>query len=81
VRRALLFLVAAALAPLPACFHPEQPACAFSCVEPPYSCPPGFTCEADGLCHDPNNPGLCALDPVLDAGQDTDGAGADAGTD
>jgi hypothetical protein len=46
------------------CFHPDKPACAFSCVEPPYTCPDGFTCGADGLCHDPASTGLCTIEPV-----------------
>jgi len=79
--RALVLLAAAALAPLPACFHPDHPACAFSCVEPPQSCPPGFTCEADGLCHDRSNPGLCLIDPVVDASGDGDGAAEASGDD
>ena len=68
--RARLFAVAA-LALLPCCFHPEQPACAFSCLDISRSCPPGFTCEADGVCHDRNSQGTCSIPPLVDAGAES----------
>jgi hypothetical protein len=67
----LAFLLAGAvLTTLPACFHPAQPACAFSCVAPPHSCPTGYTCGSDDLCHNDKNPGLCDIGSAPDAGSD-----------
>jgi hypothetical protein len=69
-RRAATAALAMVLASLPACFHPDQPVCAFSCVTPPQACPPSFTCQLDGFCHSDLNQGLCQLDPV-DAGAES----------
>jgi hypothetical protein len=33
------------------CFSLQQPACAFSCAEPPNRCPGGYSCGDDQLCH------------------------------
>ena len=63
MRRMLLYAAAAILAvatlgaAVPACFKPDHPACAFSCADPPHTCPSGYTCGADNLCHDPLNTG------------------------
>ena len=63
----VVFFFAAMLAAVaPACFHPDQPACAFTCVDPSASCPPGFTCEADGICHDQKSQGVCTIDAGSD---------------
>jgi hypothetical protein len=61
----VVFLAAVLLAAtLPACFNPEQPACAFSCVTAPHACPPNYACQSDGLCHNDKSPGICMLDPI-----------------
>jgi hypothetical protein len=56
------------LALAPACFTPDQPPCAFSCATPPQTCPAGYTCGADLICHNDSNPGACDLS--VDAGTD-----------
>ena len=53
---------------LPGCFHPDKPACAFSCAVAPHTCPAGFVCGLDELCHDPRSTGVCAIQPLDDAG-------------
>jgi len=74
----LVILAGAALgAALPACFKPDHPACAFSCIDPPHTCPAGYTCGADNLCHDPNNPGFCDLEMPDAAAPDEGGADAE----
>jgi hypothetical protein len=87
MRRALFaaaaILAAATLgAAVPACFKPDHPACAFSCADPPHTCPSGYTCGADNLCHDPLSTGFCLLEP-LDAATPDAGAGdvGNAGSD
>jgi hypothetical protein len=78
---AVFLAVAGALgAAMPACFKPDHPACAFTCIDPPHTCPAGFTCGADNLCHDPNNAGICDIDAPADAAA-ADSGGADAGPD
>jgi hypothetical protein len=74
--RALIATCAALLfaAAVPGCFHPDKPSCAFSCVEPPHTCPSGFMCGADGLCHDPTSARVCTIDLVDAATADADGA-------
>lgn len=61
---AAILAVAVLGAAVPACFKPDHPACAFSCADPPHTCPSGYTCGADNLCHDPLNTGFCLLEPV-----------------
>ena len=80
-RLATLAIVAAATlgAAMPACFKPQHPACAFTCIDPPHTCPSGYTCGADNLCHDPNNPGFC--DIVLGDAAASDADGVDAQPD
>jgi hypothetical protein len=63
-------LVAAALVVLPGCFKPDHPACAFSCLDVSRTCPPGYVCEPDGICHDQQSQDLCSIEPVTDAGTD-----------
>jgi hypothetical protein len=78
---AVLVAVAGALgAALPACFKPDHPACAFTCIDPPHTCPPGFICGADNLCHDPNNSGICDIESPADAAA-PDAGGQDAALD
>ena len=55
------------LSTVPACFKPDRPACAFSCADPSRSCPPGFVCGDDNICHDPLSPGVCDLDAGADS--------------
>ena len=77
MRRAGFALVVAAClfgAGASGCFNPDRPACAFSCIEPPHTCPTGFTCGADNLCHDPTSTAFCGLD-LADAST-SDGADA-----
>jgi hypothetical protein len=58
----LVALLAAALGlTAAACFEPDHPACAFSCADAPHTCPSGYTCGDDNLCHDPNSPGTCGI--------------------
>jgi hypothetical protein len=57
-------LLLSSAAALPGCFHPDKPSCAFSCVEPPHTCPSGFTCGGDGLCHDPTSARVCTIEPI-----------------
>ena len=66
---------ASVAAGLTGCFHPDKPACAFSCADPPHTCPTGFVCGADNLCHDPTSSAACRI-TLDDAATDT---GADAG--
>jgi hypothetical protein len=61
------------------CFNPQKPACAFSCAEPPHTCPSGYLCGADNLCHDPRNTQACGIVVLSDAGADTGDAAQDAG--
>ena len=64
------------------CFSPDKPACAFSCATPPHTCPAGWTCGTDDVCHNPDSTGLCLI--VIDAAQsdgDTDGDTSDGGVD
>lgn len=82
--RRILYVAATAIvalatlgAAVPACFKPDHPACAFSCADPPHTCPSGYTCGADNLCHDPLSTGFCLLEPA-DAATPDAGA-ADAG--
>lgn len=76
----LAVLASAALgAAVPACFNPVHPACAFTCFDPPHTCPAGYTCGADNLCHDPNNQGFCDIE-LPDAATEDEG-GADAEPD
>jgi len=76
---ALLLALALAAAGA-ACFHQRQPACAFSCVEPPHLCPTGYTCGASRICiRDDADPALCTL-RAPDAGATDDGS-ADGGDD
>jgi len=71
---ALAVFVAGALgAAVPGCFKPDHPPCAFTCIDPPHACPAGYTCGADNLCHDPNNPNFCDLSPAVDAAADSGG--------
>jgi hypothetical protein len=77
VLRLLVLLAAAAVAALPGCFSPRQPACAFSCATDGL-CPGDYHCADDGLCHRDDGQGMCTLAPQLDAAQD---AGADASDD
>ena len=68
---------------LAGCFHPDKPACAFSCADPPHTCPTGFVCGADNLCHDPTSSGSCRItldDAATDTGAD-DAAASDARAD
>ena len=68
---AVLIVAAAA----PGCFTPDKPSCAFSCLQPPHSCPSGFMCGADGLCHDPTSARVCTIelrDAAADAGDVSD---------
>jgi len=75
---AVLVAIAGALGvAVPACFNPDHPACAFTCIDPPHTCPAGYVCGADNLCHDPNNPGFCDIDTSMDAGA-TDASVPDA---
>jgi hypothetical protein len=77
LRRALLVAAFAAAA---GCYEPRQPVCAFSCVEDGL-CPSGFTCGSDGICHRDNAQGVCEIDPLVDAAQDTaPDAESDGGT-
>ena len=55
----------------PGCFSPLKPACAFSCVEVPHTCPTDYTCGGDGFCH---APGMADV-----ACESTPSDGADAG--
>ena len=71
----LSFAVAALVSLVPACFSPHAPSCAFTCVQEPHTCPSGFSCGADGICHNDNNSGEC-LFSSQDAG--TDGNGTDS---
>jgi hypothetical protein len=68
-----LLLLAASGAAVVACFSPRQPACAFSCSDPPHPCPSGYSCAEDGFCHRDDGTGVCTL--FTDAG--TDGAQSD----
>jgi hypothetical protein len=78
---AVFVAVAGALgAAVPACFKPDHPACAFTCIDPPHTCPAGFTCGADNLCHDPNNPDICDIELPADAAA-PDAGGQDGGLD
>jgi hypothetical protein len=55
------------------CFSPDQPACAFSCAEAPHTCPTGFMCGPDSLCHDLTSTTACRInlsDAAVDAGSD-----------
>ncbi len=70
-----VFVVGALGTAIPACFKPDHPACAFSCIDPPHTCPSGFTCGSDNLCHAPNDPGLCVIE-LPDAAAPDAGAGA-----
>jgi hypothetical protein len=65
----LALLVAGTVA---ACFSPQQPACAFSCVDGG-SCPTAYVCGSDGLCHRADGQGQCLLDPAV-GGARPDGA-------
>jgi hypothetical protein len=49
----IIILAALAIAAFvtPACFSPRQPACAFSCLKPPHTCPSDYLCGDDGFCH------------------------------
>lgn len=58
------------------CFSPRQPACAFACVAPPHSCPSGYTCGNDGICHSDNNQGECPLSGQ-DGGINADGSASE----
>ena len=73
------FVLAAGLigAAAPGCFEPDHPACAFSCAAPPHTCPSGFTCGADNLCHDPTSSAFCGFD-LTDASV-SDGAADSSG--
>jgi hypothetical protein len=51
---------------LAGCFHPDKPACAFSCADAPHTCPAGFTCGDDELCHDPTSTRVCLIE-IIDA--------------
>jgi hypothetical protein len=63
---------------VPGCFHPDKPSCAFSCGEGARTCPAGYTCGSDNLCHNPNSTAVClielidasALETAPDAGSD-----------
>jgi hypothetical protein len=74
MRRTLIVALFAAVSGLTvsACFTPDHPPCAFTCADPPHTCPSGYTCGADNLCHDPNNPGTCGIvltDGAVESGQ------------
>lgn len=71
----LSLVVAAVVSLVPGCFSPQTPSCAFTCVEAPHACPSGFTCGADRICHNDDNPGECIFS-APDAG--TDGNGTDS---
>ena len=61
VLSAIALLVAAAAA-LPACFSPEEPACAFRCDDSANNqnrCPENYTCQADGYCHKNGTSSVC----------------------
>jgi hypothetical protein len=60
VRMALLVLLALAVAPLPACFSPAQPGCAFSCAGDGI-CPSGYSCGGDLICHRDDGQGTCSI--------------------
>jgi len=65
------------------CFSPLKPACAFSCAEPPHSCPTDYTCGNDGFCHAPGMADVACESPDsggVDAGvtQDASDAAIDA---
>jgi hypothetical protein len=72
---ATLLLIAAAAV---GCFHPDKPSCAFSCVQPPHTCPSGFMCGDDGLCHDPTSARVCTIDPIDAAAHDAGDAASAA---
>jgi hypothetical protein len=76
VRMALLVLLALAVAPLPACFSPVQPGCAFSCAGDGI-CPSGYSCGGDLICHRNDGQGTCSIQ--IDAA--TDVASIDAKPD
>ena len=53
------------------CFDLKKPPCAFSCAQPPHTCPQDYTCGDDGLCYrNGADPTKCALTPPGDAGTD-----------
>ena len=60
VRMALLVLLGLAVAPLPACFNPAQPGCAFSCAGDRI-CPSGYSCGSDLICHRDDGQGTCSI--------------------
>jgi hypothetical protein len=60
-RLALLAFAAVAASAAPGCFNPDQPPCAFTCAA--QSCPAGYTCGPDLICHNPDNPGECDISP------------------
>ena len=67
MRVRLVVLAALALggqvgAPL-ACFSLQQPPCAFTCVDPPHTCPENYTCGTDFLCHKKGSTVMCGLTP------------------
>jgi len=62
--------------PVTGCFSPEQPACAFSCAEPPNRCPESYTCGDDLLCHRTGAETACPLSPPHDGSSPADAANA-----
>jgi hypothetical protein len=74
-RIALLILLLAPLITATGCFKPDHPACAFSCATPPHTCPTGFVCGADNLCHDPTSTGICAISTDASASDADGGSG------
>ncbi len=45
------------------CFSLKEPACAFSCQQPPHRCPESYACGTDGLCHRNGATATCGLTP------------------
>lgn len=80
---ALAVVALAAAAGVGGCFGPDKPACAFSCAEAPHTCPAGFVCGPDNLCHDPTSTGTCRITfgdaATIDAGEDAPAADTAAG--
>ena len=71
-------LLLAALLAGAGCFSPNQPACAFSCVDDG-ACPSGYSCQADGVCHrDDDSGATCDIPSQVDGG-DAGDAGGDGG--
>jgi len=66
MRAILLAVLTVGLFALPACFHVDEPVCAYSCG-PSGDCPHDYECRADNFCHKIGSVAACEFSDAATA--------------